>query len=455
MQGSWATKRRFIQGGVFLIVVALLFGLIFWKIFYKTPTCSDGYKNGDETGVDCGGSCINLCTSDTLNPVVLWSKIFNISGDVYTAVAYIENPNLNSNNKNASYQFSIFDDKGNLIITKDGTTSIPKGKKFAVFETGIVLKGSKPKTSDFKFIKFGPWEKDLSKEPEITVKYGALSASSSIPRITGTISNESLQNISGLELAVFVLDGNENVVAASNTFVDNLLKRTTQDFVFTWPKQFDLGVESCLSPVDLALVLDKSGSMRSEGDNPPEPFTTVLYTAQSFIKNLKSDDQVSVVSFGNNSKIESFLSTNKTQAINAVESMSLSTSSEQTNIYEGLLASIQELTSVNAKKDNKKVIVLLTDGVPTEPKEANVENYPVTSAQKLVENIGSTKGIEIFTIGLGKSVSEDFLKSISFDNNHYFYAPSKETLNDVYSKISKNLCPRKPNVINVIYRTIK
>ncbi len=26
-----------------------------------TPTCSDGIKNGDETGVDCGGSCPNSC----------------------------------------------------------------------------------------------------------------------------------------------------------------------------------------------------------------------------------------------------------------------------------------------------------------------------------------------------------------------------------------------------------
>ncbi|CAL2083837.1 T9SS type A sorting domain-containing protein [Tenacibaculum sp. 190524A05c] len=31
-----------------------------------TPTCNDGIQNGDETGVDCGGSCNNNC--DTTNP---------------------------------------------------------------------------------------------------------------------------------------------------------------------------------------------------------------------------------------------------------------------------------------------------------------------------------------------------------------------------------------------------
>jgi len=28
----------------------------------NTPTCSDGKQNGDETGIDCGGSCPNACT---------------------------------------------------------------------------------------------------------------------------------------------------------------------------------------------------------------------------------------------------------------------------------------------------------------------------------------------------------------------------------------------------------
>lgn len=33
-------------------------------ISYPAPTCSDGSKNGDETGVDCGGSCGNCkCSS--------------------------------------------------------------------------------------------------------------------------------------------------------------------------------------------------------------------------------------------------------------------------------------------------------------------------------------------------------------------------------------------------------
>ena len=135
---SWRALRRLLYGGVFILIVALIGAGIFWQLFYKTPTCSDGKKNGDETGVDCGGSCKLLCTSDALTPVVLWSKIFKISGDIYSAVAYIQNPNINSKNEKAAYQFRVYDINNKLITVKEGQTSIPKNKKFAVFEIGLI-----------------------------------------------------------------------------------------------------------------------------------------------------------------------------------------------------------------------------------------------------------------------------------------------------------------------------
>jgi hypothetical protein len=447
----WATKRRFIYGGSVVLVLALVVGGIFWKIVYRAPTCSDGYKNGDEKGVDCGGSCKNLCTSDALNPIVIWSKIFNISGDVYSAVAFVENPNINSKNPKATYEFKIFDTNGKVITVKEGQTIIPKGKKFAIFETGIVLKGSKPKSADFQFISYSPWEKDTTKEPEVSLKYSTLLSTTTIPRITGVITNESQENIRELELSVFVLDGNENVVAASNSFIDNLTKKSSQDFVFTWPKPFNLGVETCIAPVDLTLALDKSGSMRSESVIPPEPFTTVINTAKNFVSNLKENDQVGVISFGTNPNQESFLSLNKQNGISAIQNLVLSTTTqENTNIAGGLTLALNELTSARSRPESNKVIILLTDGIPTEPRQAGVPDYPTKAAEAVAEQIKASN-ITIYTIGLGKNASESFLKSISTSEKSYFFAPTKETLGSIYSQINSSICQKKPNVITVLY----
>jgi uncharacterized protein YegL len=450
----WSTKRRFIYGGGTLLFLAVVFLWIFWGLFYRAPSCTDNRKNGDETGVDCGGGCLNLCTSDALTPITLWSKIFNISGDVYTAAAYVENPNVNSKNPKATYRFKIYDTAGKLITTKEGFTSIPKGKKFTVFETGIILKDSKPKTADFEFLTFSPWEKTTGSDTELIVKYSTLLATTSVPRIEGTITNNTFTSVPKIELAVLVIDSKENVVAATRTYVDKLTEHTSQDFVFTWPKPFNLGVEACVNPLDVVLALDRSGSMKSESANPPEPFTTVKSTAEQFVSTLKDDDRASVFSFGNNAIKESALFTNKQFAVTAIQNLFLSTTTlENTNISEAISGAEEELTGDNSREKSKKVIVLLTDGVPTEPKLAGQPNYAIYSAQDAAKN-AKDAGTIIYTIGLGKDVNTDFLKSISFDDAHFFWSPTKETLGNIYKNISSSLCTKKPTLINVIYREI-
>jgi uncharacterized protein YegL len=451
---SWAVKRQIYYGTTFVVITGLVFFGIFWKLFYKVPTCTDGIQNGEEKGIDCGGSCKNLCTSDTLTPVVLWSKVFHISGDVYTAVAYIQNPNITSKNPKATYRFKIYDENNNIIETKNGETSIPKNKKFAVFETGLVIKNKIPKSADFEFLSFAPWQKEIEKENTVNVEYGTLLSTTTSPKITGTISNTSQSDIESLELDVFVLDGKENVVAASRSFVDNLIKGSSQDFVFTWPKPFDLGVEACVNPVDLVVALDRSGSMKAESVNPAEPFTTVLNTAKNFIKNLRDDDEVGIVTFGNNAKLENGLTSNKNQIISTISNLVLSTTTlEQTNIDSGLKESFNELRGSSGRSDSRKILVLLTDGVPTEPKSSSQSDYPEVSAQKTAASL-KDNNIIVYTIGLGKNVSESFLKSLSYDDSHYFFAPSKDVLTNIYNQIGNSLCERKPNVITVIYRAI-
>ena len=296
------------------------------------------------------------------------------------------------------------------------------------------------------------WQKDQSVEPDISVIYSPLSSTSTSPHIDGTISNKSLQNIGGLELIALVQDNNENAIAVSRTFIDGLNKASSQDFVFTWPKPFDTGVESCISPLDISLALDRSDSMQNEQINPPEPFSTVKSTAQDFIKNLSNDDRVAVISFGTDVTVDSSLSANKQKALTAINTLSLGTTSGQTNIVDGLLYSSKEL-SLNVKGGRKQSIIMLTDGIPTEPQKMGDLKYPEEYALSIQNGIASTSE-ELYVIGLGKEVSESFLKSLVVDSSHYFLAPTKKDLSSIYKSISSSLCVKRPSVINIMYRIL-
>ena len=226
LMSSWSAKRKFTYGAVFILIVGLIsFGIAYKLFFSGPPKCV------------CGGTCPNMCPSDVLSPVVLWAKTFNISGNIYTAAAYVENPNVNGRNDSVGYRFSIFDQNNNLITTIDGEMKLPRNKSVAVFANGLVFNNALPARTELDLTSFGPWLADTTPEPQLAVSNSGLLSTSS-PRIEGTISNPTLQDFSQVELTAFILDNNQNVIGAGRTVIDNLQSGGEQNFVFTWPNPF-------------------------------------------------------------------------------------------------------------------------------------------------------------------------------------------------------------------------
>ena len=451
---SWSTRHKLAYTGGALLVLSLLFTTIYFKVIYKSPSCSDGVKNGSETGLDCGGSCQKICTSDALNPIILWSKAFPVTDGVYNLSALVENPNVLSINNQVSYKFQVYDIDNQIIVSKIGTTFLPKNKKVIVFEPGVRVGQRKPTRTDFQFVSFGFWAKDQNPEPDLSIDHGILLSTTTSPRIEGSVTNNSLQTIDHLELTAQVLDGKDNTVAVSRTFVDNLTKKSSQQFVFVWNKPFDLGVASCLLPSNVVLVLDQSGSMASLGGNPPEPFETVKKNAVQFSLGSNSNDQIGVVSFAKMAQIKINLSSEIGNVQDAIESLSVATSTENngTNIADGLSLALQMLSPVN-NENSTQAVILLTDGVPTDPIQSGMSDYPKISATEQAKKIKDAN-ISVFTIGLGKDISEGFLKGLASDNSRYFFAPTKNDLSNIYNKVRSSICTLKPSVIQIIYRIV-
>jgi hypothetical protein len=219
---SWSTKRKVTYASIVIAVLLIVVIIPAFLFFYKKPTCSDGKKNGDETGVDCGGSCQILCSFEAIDPIIVWSRAFKVTPQIYSAVAYIENPNLNSQ-ATVSYEFKLYDNKNALIVTRTNKAFIPKNKVFAIFEPNIDTGGRMPARVSFRFTEKPTWSRNLVSTPELVVTEKKLSAEETKPRLDARIENKSPSPQSRIETVAIVYDDHENAIGASRTVIDALL----------------------------------------------------------------------------------------------------------------------------------------------------------------------------------------------------------------------------------------
>ncbi len=449
---SWSVKRKVTYIGilsgfvVFVIVVPLFF------ILYKAPTCFDGKQNGDENGSDCGGSCQLLCIFDAKEPDILWSRSFKVTPSIYSSVAYIQNFNITSQAIDVRYVFKLYDNQNKLVATREGFAFIPRNKKFAIFEPNIVVGESVPTRTVFEFTEVPQWIKNNEEIPRLSVNAKSLSREDALPRIDANVQNLSLIPFSNIEIVAIVYDGKDNAIGASRTYIDKLEKDQSADVVFTWPAPFDTQQSVCKVPADVMMVIDRSGSMASDGASPPQPLTDVKNAAILFVNQLGEFDKVGLVSYADtaSSPIDAFLSKDFKKVKDSIGAVSIGIDGlQQTNIADGLLKALGEFSSERYNTSARKIIVALTDGVPTRPLKVGDETFPETEALRIATET-KTSGTQIYTVGLGSNINENLLKNIASTPDHYFSVLSSKNLGSIYKEIAISICKDSPTTIEII-----
>ncbi len=235
---SWGTRRRNIIITIFILIVVFVVGFFLFSIFYENPTCFDGKQNGDEQGIDCGGSCTMLCTSNVSDPFVYWTRFFEIGPNIYNVIAYVENRNPMAGADNVDYSFRLYNREGVIIKEKSGTVDLKPNQITPIIENNLNTLEQPANRVTFNFTEKIDWIRQEPLENLITISDQNLFEVDGLPRVTANVLNNTLETLKNTKFVVIIYDIEGNAVGSSNTIIPILLKGQSQKIIFTWPSRF-------------------------------------------------------------------------------------------------------------------------------------------------------------------------------------------------------------------------
>jgi hypothetical protein len=457
---EWSQKRKILYALAFAGAMILLAAYPVYRAVNPTPSCSDQRQNGDEAGVDCGGSCSHYCANQVKDLRITWAKAFLVVPGRYDLGAYVENPNLNAGIKNVRYTLRMLDSTGAVLAEGKGSVEVPPASTFLLFASNISTMGTPDKVEvEFAREDLTEWLKAQAVPSVLVTKNQSLKNTDTKPRFDATLLNTDMVNDVGyVTLGAIIYDAARHPVAISRTYVEGVPKSGTQDIFFTWPTRFTKNSKGgiCTTPVDTILVFDRSGSMDVGKKNPPEPLTTAKNAATAYVDAADVIDRVGLVSFAAtpSSPIDYELSLEHDAVRQAVGNIAIEQGSLQhTNLGDALKSALAELGSVRHMKDAKRIIVALTDGVANRPLDPTNSNNTAYAEEYAALQAGTLRAanIEVYTVGLGKGINEAFLRDrIATDSAHYFNAPTAADLQGIYKNISEIVCKEESFITEVV-----
>lgn len=171
-------------------------------------------------------------------------------------------------------------------------------------------------------------------------------------------------------------------------------------------------------PLNISLVLDRSGSMEGE------PLERAKQACTYVVDLLEPNDILSIVTFSDNADVimPARKVVNKEMVKDYIGRIQ---TGNTTNLYEGLSTACQQVASVKSEHTLNRVI-LLTDGEPT----AGIKDFASIVAQVAEQK---ARGISVTALGFGPDYNEELMAGIARrSGGNYYHISRPELLIEVF-----------------------
>ncbi|MBN1873948.1 MAG: VWA domain-containing protein, partial [Anaerolineae bacterium] len=203
-------------------------------------------------------------------------------------------------------------------------------------------------------------------------------------------------------------------------------------------------------PVDLMIVLDRSGSMDDAGQNPDQPLQDAKDAAKTLIDQLDSDyDRVGLVSYAHDASFDYPLSKRYDAIKTTIDSLD---AEGYTNIGDAVYEAREALVAYG-REDAIPVIVILSDGVANrshsdktcqlEPTADTICTEDAVAQAETAKDLNFT----VYTIGLnlggvGNDATEEIARATleaMASASAYYEAPDSSDLTAIYEQIAEQV----------------
>jgi len=252
----------------------------------------------------------------------------------------------------------------------------------------------------------------------------------------GTLELKALDNDSSSTSSIgFASDSQALSVSNNSSYDENVIANTTPVTIQINKPQTSCGT----SPGDTMLVMDTSGSMNDQEGTSGTKISNAITAADNFINIVSgaANNRIGLVNFATTATLDSPLTSSfgtVTSQVNALKA------NGSTCAQCGIDKATQEITT-DKRTGVKNAVILLTDGLANTVEGSSNQVSASTAEQAALtaaENAYKTNGTIFYTIGLGQDVDSTFLTNLAQSTGgQYFFSPTTDQLNDIYSQISQ------------------